>query len=727
MLQHSYRKNISTVLFMALTTTTLLTTIQAATQAPAQAPADVQTVYRKTAEWYLPSLGKQQIAEEMAAQELAKQNSAFLEKKQLSKIAIPSVGPIEKLQIQFDIFHLNDPSFSNQALCQPLIDPSVVADLDYFCGPKGSAERHLFGKIDHTITGFGKIELLRILSTPLTNQHELIQRQQAIKELVDNPTLFSEVDTLLKRIAQDECQLTWFWKILDVATQQFFDQVYIKSDGSAATSNLNKNPYAMHAWHTLNTVGYPAMSATWPILYQGATIMLSVWTLQLMQLFGAIPNDIPMPTFFELCRGAYETDKAIIVSAYNFMTLPQVPVAIKAIMGTVGTGLFGAMYVWPLYRSITQAIEQNRIGGLIHGHVNPAGNYAHTVDAVLNCLINNPALKNAFPDTAGIATFNQAASIEALKLVQALKTDTFLSQPSFFSLRGRILATYKMMRANKDHFIGSMKALGKLDAYLSIAKLYKAHASNETNRFCFANYEQATTPHMALENFWMPMLDPKIAVPNNIELGGTVPRSIVVTGPNAGGKSTALKGICVAALFAQTLGIVPATTMTFTPFTLIKTYMNLADTTGEASLFQAEMRRIQRLLKAVDDLPAGQFALVIPDEIFTGTNAEEAAAGGRAVLEHMIKRTNCIGIFATHFKQLTTLEASMSDMVKNYKVAVTKNDNGTFTFHYKLEPGVSNQAIALALMQQEGFNADIIASAQANLLANNTKKQPYVQ
>ena len=72
------------------------------------------------------------------------------------------------------------------------------------------------------------------------------------------------------------------------------------------------------------------------------------------------------------------------------------------------------------------------------------------------------------------------------------------------------------------------------------------------------------------------------------------PNNVVITGPNAAGKSTFIKALSLSILFSQTICIVPASNFVLTPFTLINTYLNIPDCKGKESLFEAEMNRVFR-------------------------------------------------------------------------------------------------------------------------------------
>jgi DNA mismatch repair protein MutS len=682
-----YNKHIiARVLFTGMISVTLLPILNAKAE---EAPSKAVNIYAKIAAMHLPSIANKELVEQALAEELAKTNAERIEKKspydQTINLEVPSVGEAEKMRLLYEIFNTAN---NNQAQPQQnVIDENVVNDLNLFCGEKSTLENHLFGKIDRTQTALGKIELQCMLAEPLTDITALQQRQAIVQKLISDENLFCTLDAQLKNIKTSESDLIWFWKQLDAELQAFFDQVYINGDGfSTPTSTKNKNTTVMQAWHGLQTIGIPAYAT----VVTPAMMLLVGGIITYAKNQGAIP--------FSNCMKDY----------FKTVTLQNNPSIMQSLISTY----FAAIIGLGIYQSLSKAVLLNNVANNIHGHMIPVGNYTETLDDIFATISTSPELASVFPEYKELAAFNTAINDETQSLVDALKTETFKGEPSIFSLRGRVLASFKKMFAGKNHFIGSMQIIGKLDAYLSIAKLYKEHANNSNARYCFASYEAASTPHLKAIKFWVPMLNPDAVVTNNIEMGNINPRNIIVTGPNAGGKSTVLKSIIISVILAQTIGIAPANEMTLTPFGIIKSYMNIADTTGSASLFQAEMRRTQGLIDSIKALLPGQFAFIIMDEIFTGTNHREGQAGAFGVVKKIANNPSCICLFATHFKKLTELESTLPKAVANKKVTVIKNADSSFTFPYKLEAGITDQAIALDLLAQQGFDAEVVQAAQ---------------
>jgi DNA mismatch repair ATPase MutS len=140
--------------------------------------------------------------------------------------------------------------------------------------------------------------------------------------------------------------------------------------------------------------------------------------------------------------------------------------------------------------------------------------------------------------------------------------------------------------------------------------------------------------------------------------------------------------------------------------------MNITDdTAGGNSLFKSEVLRAQSLLKTIADLDKKKFSFSIMDEMFSGTSPREGEAAGYAVAKNLGANTNSIAVIATHFPKLKELEKTTGNF-KNYQVRVAYAQDGSFTYPFKLEEGAADQNVAIAILQQQGFDSSILDDAQ---------------
>lgn len=703
----AHRVLLSTVVFTGLYVTLAFNHLEAAATSGARvlsAEEQEKTVYGQLAKLHLPSLAKQQINESQEAEEIKRENDAKLKESQkvgwftpagnIKDVQVPELGSVEKLNLAYQVFALNDYAAKRFITPTPVLNENVFHDLEILCGSKSTPNSHVFEKINNTQTAVGGIELQKMLFTT-TNDVELLQkRQQAIAKLVKDEKLMQSLSNHLEKIKIAENEMFWFWKSIDEAVNMYFNKVYFPEKSK---SEVGLETYAL--W---KTVGAPVFWASYPVLAMYITYKL---------IHHVEPRAVGGRSFWDWMHNCYVRP----------FTEPNVPGIVKLLLGS-SIALILVADGASVYGAVKNSIEYNKISNMIQQKMINVATYTNSMSRLGKLVEGNAELKTLFPEYKSLIRVADGKRAEdAKELIHALRTDTFKGQPSFFSHKGRVLASFKKMFDEKDNIVSALKTAGQIDAYVSIAKLYKQYENNENARYCFVEYAASDKPYVKIDEYWHPFLNPKTVVTNSIELGGNLPnRDIILTGPNAAGKSTALKSITLALILAQSFGIAPAKSMTLTPFAKINTYLNIADSEGRESLFQAEMNRAQALLNSIRSLKKREFSFVIMDEIFTGTNPEEGQAGAYAVAKNLATFNNCMAVVATHYKKLTELEKDTASVYKNYKVYVNQAADGSFTFPYKMVEGTSNQAIALQLLAQGGFSSQIVQDAY-NIM-NSSKK-----
>jgi len=297
------------------------------------------------------------------------------------------------------------------------------------------------------------------------------------------------------------------------------------------------------------------------------------------------------------------------------------------------------------------------------------------------------------------------------KLFGLLRTTTFKGEASIMAFHGRTLAAYELMYQIKNEFEKSMSVIGLLDAYHSIAHLYKQFEHAKVT-FSFVEYAHAENPYIDIQEFWNPFITPELVVTNSFTIDQSLGnQNMIITGPNAGGKSTIIKAIALNIVLGQTLGLAPAARCVLSPFTQIATYLNITDDIASGnSLFKMQVLRAQELLDVVKTLSQQQFSFMVFDEMFSGTLAKEGEAAAYSVAQFLGNYQNAITIIATHFPLLTRLE-KRTGLFKNYHVSVNLPDDGSIEYPYTLERGISKQHIAIDILRQEGFDSAVLNTA----------------
>ena len=184
-------------------------------------------------------------------------------------------------------------------------------------------------------------------------------------------------------------------------------------------------------------------------------------------------------------------------------------------------------------------------------------------------------------------------------------------------------------------------------------------------------------------------------------------KNLIITGPNASGKTTQLKTTAINIIFTQQFGLGFYESASLTPYTHIHSYLNIPDTSGRDSLFQAEARRCKEILDIIDSEEERRHFCIF-DELFSGTNADEATSASFGFLKYLQKRENVDFILTTHFVKLCKMVKKASNLqIENFKMDATVDGNN-IVFHYKLTKGISKIKAAKLILVQMGFPEEVI-------------------
>lgn len=229
---------------------------------------------------------------------------------------------------------------------------------------------------------------------------------------------------------------------------------------------------------------------------------------------------------------------------------------------------------------------------------------------------------------------------------------------------------------------------GRLDAWYSMASATKHF------QFAFPEFSSSDKPILNAEGLYHILLPNP--VPYNVDMN-TASNFIFLTGANMAGKSTFIKAIG-SAVFLAHLGMgVPATKMQLTVFDGLLSNINVVDNIikGESYFFN-EVQRIKNTILKIND---NRKWLVLIDELFKGTNVQDAMKCSTIVIKGLSRISNSLFILSTHLYEISEELKAYPTISFRYFETEVKEDE--LQFSYQLKEGVSNDRIGYLILKRE--------------------------
>ncbi len=191
--------------------------------------------------------------------------------------------------------------------------------------------------------------------------------------------------------------------------------------------------------------------------------------------------------------------------------------------------------------------------------------------------------------------------------------------------------------------------------------------------------------------YYPKFIDNNEAVTNDF----TLDKNLIITGPNASGKTTILKSALINIILTQQTGFGCFESLELYPYDKFHCYLNIPDTSGRDSLFQAEARRCKEIMDCITVKNSEQDThFCIFDEIYSGTNPEEAVTTAKQFMKNIVKNNNVSCLLTTHYAKLCKKLAKNNrimncNMKTKPKESNSKNGIDDFDYTYKMEEGIS--------------------------------------
>ena len=353
-------------------------------------------------------------------------------------------------------------------------------------------------------------------------------------------------------------------------------------------------------------------------------------------------------------------------------------------------------YLFSIYQNFMVCVRFNNNMKTIHNHFNEIRIYIdHTINSMENYLEYSNNLQT-HKDFNSIVREKLNIFKQIQEKIQHI-TDYNMFNFSKIKEVGYVFRCFYELHTDKVYDDAIIYSLG-FNGYMDCLKgLQKNILERKINYTLFIDESKKTI----LENSYYANLKNSNPIKNTIKLK----KNMIITGPNASGKTTILKSTLINILFSQQFGCGFYDSAKIKPFNHIHCYLNIPDTSGRDSLFQAEARRCKEILDAISVNKTDTHFCAF-DELYSGTNPEEAEQSATAFMKYITKYKNVSCTLTTHFiKVCKKLEKTKN--IINYKM-LTEKDNNNLIYKYTLMKGISDIKGGIIVLQQMNYPKEII-------------------
>jgi DNA mismatch repair ATPase MutS len=255
--------------------------------------------------------------------------------------------------------------------------------------------------------------------------------------------------------------------------------------------------------------------------------------------------------------------------------------------------------------------------------------------------------------------------------------------------RELLYLAYFLRYRYKQNMMELLQMYAQLDAWYGMAEAVKKY------NLVFPEFVISGQPILQTKGLYHLLLDNPVAYDVTLN---PQENFLFLTGANMAGKSTFIKAVGSAVFLAHAGLGVPAKEMQLTLFDGLLSNINVIDNISKGeSYFYNEVQRIKATVTKISD---GKKWLVLIDELFKGTNVQDAMKCSSAVIEGLLKIKNSLFIVSTHLYEIGEELKKYPNI--NFKYFETAVQDDQLYFSYQLKDGVSNDRLGYLILKKEG-------------------------
>ena len=257
-----------------------------------------------------------------------------------------------------------------------------------------------------------------------------------------------------------------------------------------------------------------------------------------------------------------------------------------------------------------------------------------------------------------------------------------------FSSRQHLYFAYHLRGRYKTDTLELIDIFSRLDAWYSMAVAVK------TYNLSFPEFVEQETALVDAKGLYHVLLPKPVAYDLQMNPENNF---VFLTGANMAGKSTLIKAVGSAVFLAHIGMGVPAEKMRLTLFDGLLSNINVVDNIAKGESFF--FNEVQRIKNTIEKINNGKKWLVLIDELFKGTNVQDAMKCSLTVIKGLIKIKNSLFILSTHLYEIGEELKSYPNISFRYFETNVKDEQ--LEFSYQLKEGVSNDRIGYVILKRE--------------------------
>jgi hypothetical protein len=514
----------------------------------------------------------------------------------------------------------------------------------------------------NTINDIDKSISQQLASYYTTDKQYLKDFQESIEKINLN-----EINAITNKYGMDKYEISNtinMWK--EIQGETGFYEKYFYIDWEFA-KELNNNEYFLQGLSIKNIIS-PLISLCIPIFI----IIIPFFILKAKGL------SISLNTYIEIFKGliANHSITKLFTDFHSVSSGQRMYLLISA-----------AFYLFSIYQNILVCIRFYSNMKKIHDYIGKIRKY---VSCSLKKMIY---FSNLYSNHKSFSNFNSTLNnhIEVL-----YEIETNLSKISEFKLTisktteiGYIMKHFYQFYENEIYnnsiiysfgFNSYVTTLLNITSYINNNKMNKALFKNKNTNKKDKKYKPV------IKQMYYPKFITDTNTNNIIKNNCELKQNMIITGPNASGKTTTLKTLFINILLSQQIGFGCYESLKFTPFEHLHCYINIPDTSSRDSLFQAEARRCKEILNCIEE-NNNETNFCIFDELYSGTNPEEAVKSAHIFMKYISDKKNVCCLLTTHYTNLCKMLETHKNIV-NYRMKTIK-ENNELKYTYHLEKGIS--------------------------------------